>query len=623
MRRAGSTRRTRRTGRPRSTRHTRHTRHTQGLRRPLTTRSLRHARSAREPRSAGRIRHTRSPRWRRSRRTTRRGRCARRLRGPRSRRPLDTRRRHELGGHVPAHRRTRSGRWIRALRLRTRYPGGTGRRRQVRSPGLRPARGRRQLAGGDIGDVPGTRRGPRSTGRAGHTRRLRRPSTTGRLRVPVRGRTRRGRRTSRTRTLRIPVRRPTRRRRRTSRTRTLRIPVRRPTRRRRRTSRTRTLRIPVRRPTRRRRRTSRTRTLRIPVRRPTRRRRRRRRDTSPRPTGSSRTRCTGPLRIPVRRPTRRRNPPRPLLTHPGRRPRAPRNPRGPGVRDLRDLLDVHALGDLHDLRALQGRRSPLLRTATTTATAHRRREHRLRQRHGEVLTAVGVGPGPRPRPGRHPRRGTRTGTRPRIAGSTVPSPGGNPVAADPQLVRRVLQPLRRCQKKRRLVQVDPGRRGRAPRILDPVLPAVRLLVPADHLAHRQRGPQRGLPAVPGDHQPLRTAVRTRPLRTVLGPHHEPEVELPHPHLTMLIRRHIPVDPLFRALLRLRERHHRSVHSPTEDTGTDRAKPPSTIRFATVSNSGGLPASRDRNTSKSAPQGSNSRCTRSAGGSEGSTSRASS
>lgn len=538
LRRAGSTRRTRSTRRLRSTRPTRHTRE---------------PREPREPRSAGRIRPSRSPRWRRSRRTTRRGRCARRLRSSRSRRPLNTRRRHELGGHIPAPRRTRSGRRSRAPRLRTGHPGRTGRRRRGRSPGLRPARGRRQLAGGHIGDVPGTRRGPRSTGSARHTRRLRRPSTTGRLRIPVRGRPRRRRRSTRTRS---------------------------------------------------------TSSLRIAVRR--RIRRRRRRDTSPRPT---RTRSTGSLRIPVRR-----------------RPRTPRNPRSPGVRDLRDLLDVHPLRDLHDLRALQGRRSLLLRTVTaTTATAHRRREHRLRQRHGEVLTPVSVGPCPRPRPGGHSRRGTRTSARtstrpgPRSIRPTVPRPGGNPrpVAADPQLVRRVLQPLRRRQKKRRLVQIDPGRRGRAPRVLDPVLPAVRLLVPANHLAHRQRGPQRGLPAVPGDHQPLRTAVRTRSLRTVLGPHHEPEVELPHPHLTMLIRRHIPVDPLFRALLRLRERHHRSVHSPTEDTGTDRAKPPSTIRFATVSNSGGLPASRDRNTSKSAPQGSNSRCTRSDGGTEGSTSRASS
>ncbi|MDQ1069980.1 hypothetical protein QFZ32_005420 [Streptomyces canus] len=511
------------------------------------------------------MRHTRSPGRRRSRRTTRSGRCARRLRCSRSRRPLDTRRRHELGGHIPAPRRTRSGRRSRVPLLRTGHPGGTRRRRRGRSAGLRPTRGRRQLAGGDIGDVPGARRGPRSTGSARHTRRPRRPSTTtGRLRIPVRRHTRRRRRTSHTRS---------------------------------------------------------TSTLRITVRGCTRRRRRSRPGTWP-------TRPTRPLRIPVRRPPRRRNPPRPLLTHPGRRPRTPRNPRSPGVRglrDLRDLLDVHALRDLHDLRALQGRRSPLLRTAT----AHRRREHRLRQRHGEVLTPVGVGPGPGPGHGRHPRRGTRisirTSTRPRTTRPTVPSPGRNPraVAADPQLVRRVLQPLRRRQEKRRLVQIDPGRRGHAPRVLDPVLPAVRLLVPANHLAHRQRGPQRGLPAVPGDHQPLRTAVGTRSLRPVLGPHHEPEVELPHPHLTMLIRRHIPVDPLFRALLRLRERHHRSVHSPTEDTGTDRAKPPSTIRFATVSNSGGLPASRDRNTSKSAPQGSNSRCTRSAGGSEGSTSRASS
>ncbi|MDQ0909971.1 hypothetical protein QFZ22_005956 [Streptomyces canus] len=572
------------------------------------------------------MRHTRSPGRRRSRRTTRSGRCARRLRCSRSRRPLDTRRRHELGGHIPALRRTRSGRRSRVPLLRTGHPGGTRRRRRGRSAGLRPTRGRRQLAGGDISDVPGARRGPRSTGSARHTRRPRRPSTTtGRLRIPVGGRTRRRRGRRRDTSPRTT---------RSSRTRSarpLRIPVRRHTGRRQRTSHARstsTLRIPVRRHTRRRRRTSHTRstgTLRITVRGCTRRRRRSRPGTWP-------TRPTQPLRIPVRGRTRRRNPPRPLLTHPGRRPRAPRNPRSPGVRglrDLRDLLDVHALRDLHDLRALQGRRSPLLRTAT----AHRRREHRLRQRHGEVLTPVGVGPGPGPGHGRHPRRGTRistrvsirTSTRPRTTRPTVPSPGRNPraVAADPQLVRRVLQPLRRRQEKRRLVQIDPGRRGHAPRVLDPVLPAVRLLVPANHLAHRQRGPQRGLPAVPGDHQPLRTAVGTRSLRPVLGPHHEPEVELPHPHLTMLIRRHIPVDPLFRALLRLRERHHRSVHSPTEDTGTDRAKPPSTIRFATVSNSGGLPASRDRNTSKSAPQGSNSRCTRSAGGSEGSTSRASS
>ncbi len=133
-----------------------------------------------------------------------------------------------------------------------------------------------------------------------------------------------------------------------------------------------------------------------------------------------------------------------------------------------------------------------------------------------------------------------------------------------------------------------------------------LLVPPDDLTHRQPRPQRRLTAVPGDHQPLTAPVRDGTLRPVLGPHHEAQLELTDAHLTVLVRGHVTVDPLVRPLLCLRESHHRAHLS----TGTARAKPPSTIRFATVSSSGGLPASRSRKASKSEPQGSSSRSTRS-------------
>ncbi len=203
------------------------------------------------------------------------------------------------------------------------------------------------------------------------------------------------------------------------------------------------------------------------------------------------------------------------------------------------------------------------------------------------------------------RRGngrSRIRNRPRSSG--LPGIAVRTPVRNPQLVRRLLQPLRRSQQERRLIQIDTLRRlGNRLRL--PRRPVV-LLVPPYHLAHRQPGPQRGLTTVPGDHQPLTAPVRNRALRTVLGPHHETQLELTDPDLTVLIRGHVTVDPLIRPLLRLRERHHRAHPS----TGTARAKPPSTIRFATVSSSGGLPASRWRNASKSSPHGSSSRSTRS-------------
>jgi len=156
---------------------------------------------------------------------------------------------------------------------------------------------------------------------------------------------------------------------------------------------------------------------------------------------------------------------------------------------------------------------------------------------------------------------------------------------NPQLVRRLLKPLRRSQQERRLIQINTLRRLRhIPHLRRrPVL----LLVPPDHLTHRQPRPQRGLTTVPGDHQTLPATVGNRTLRPVLRPHHKTQLELTDPDLTLLIRGHVTVDPLIRPLLRLRERHHRTHPS----TGTARAKPPSTIRFATVSSSGGLPARR--------------------------------
>lgn len=547
-------------------------------------------------RTAGRIR--RSRRSGRARNT----RCARRLRCPRPGRPalepVGPQRGDELRRHIPTRRRTRRGR-RRGTRSRARRPRTARRRRRGRA--ATPTRRRRRLARGGIGDVPGVRR-ERPLRRTRPHRRLRRPRRTrhapGPLRIPIRRRTRHRRRRTALRHTR-----------------------------RRRTRHTRT-----------------TRRTRIAVSRPTRRTTRRRRA----PLG------------------RTRHPGRPSHTRHSRRTRHPTHRRTPTStrrvriaerrcerrrRQLAPARDERRLG----VRRRRGRRSVVV------GTAQRRREHGRGQRHGTVVPRirVGVRPGPRRGPGRHPRRGrrprghpglrlrksprpgpgpspapgTRRSTRTRAhtgtstgtstSTSTDPGTGPAPPIRNPQLIRRLLQPLRRRQQEGRLIQIDPSRRRRrgSGRVVGgtPVL----LLVPADHLTHRQRGPQRGLTAVPGDHQPLRTPVRARPVRTVLRPHDEAELELPHPHLTMLVRGHIPVDPLFGALLRLRERHHRSVHSPAPETGTDRANPPSTIRFATVSNSGGLPASRDRKASKSSPHGSSSRATRSAGGTEGSTSRASS
>ncbi len=206
--------------------------------------------------------------------------------------------------------------------------------------------------------------------------------------------------------------------------------------------------------------------------------------------------------------------------------------------------------------------------------------------------------------GRSRIRNGRSRIRNRPRSSGLPGIAVRTPVRNPQLVRRLLQPLRRSQQERRLIQIDTLRRlGNRLRL--PRRPVV-LLVPPYHLAHRQPRPQRGLTTVPGDHQPLTAPVRNRALRTVLGPHHETQLELTDPDLTVLIRGHVTVDPLIRPLLRLRERHHRAHPS----TGTARAKPPSTIRFATVSSSGGLPASRWRNASKSSPHGSSSRSTRS-------------
>lgn len=548
-------------------------------------------------RTAGRIR--RSRRSGRARNT----RCARRLRCPRPGRPalepVGPQRGDKLRRHIPTRRRTRRGR-RRDTRSRARRPRTARRRRRGRA--ATPTRRRRRLARGGVGDVPGVRR-ERPLRRTRPHRRLRRPRRTrhapGPLRIPIRRRTRHRRR-------RTPLRHT----------------------RRRRTRHTRT-----------------TRRTRIAISRPTR--------HSPRRT----TRHTTRHRTPRRRHAplgRTRHPGRPSHTRHSRRTRHPTHRRTPTStrrvriaerrcerrrRQLAPARDERRLG----VRRRRGRRSVVV------GTAQRRREHGRGQRHGTVVPRirVGVRPGPRRGPGRHPRRGrrprghpglrlrksprpgpgTRRSTRTRAhtgtGTGTDPGTGPAPPIRNPQLIRRLLQPLRRRQQEGRLIQIDPSRRRRrgSGRVVGgtPVL----LLVPADHLTHRQRGPQRGLTAVPGDHQPLRTPVRARPVRTVLRPHDEAELELPHPHLTMLVRGHIPVDPLFGALLRLRERHHRSVHSPAPETGTDRANPPSTIRFATVSNSGGLPASRDRKASKSSPHGSSSRATRSAGGTEGSTSRASS
>lgn len=281
------------------------------------------------------------------------------------------------------------------------------------------------------------------------------------------------------------------------------------------------------------------------------------------------------------------------------------------------------------LRGDDRRRGPVV-----VRTRQRRREHRRGQRHtGPAGMRVRVRTRPRSTPGRHtvrsrrlvvlltngsrPRgpapRGTRSsGPRDRGRSGRIGGSGSSrrrllrtrPPVRNPQLVRRLLKPLGRTQQERRLIQIDALRRLRnIPRPgRDPVL----LLVPPYHLAHRQTRPQRRLTTVPGDHQPLTAPVRHRTLGPVLGPHHETQLELTDPDLTVLIRGHITVDPLIRTLLRLRERHHRAHPS----TGTARAKPPSTIRFATVSNSGGLPARRWRKASKSSPHGSRSRSTRS-------------
>lgn len=248
------------------------------------------------------------------------------------------------------------------------------------------------------------------------------------------------------------------------------------------------------------------------------------------------------------------------------------------------------------------------RCVVVVRARQRRREDRRRKPHRNILTGgVGVRTGPGRRPGRsgarrrgsvipaaigvgprrtaalrrrdrgrrrrRPRTGTRARTRTRTRRRrrrrrTRTRPRPRPRSTHP--VRRVLQPLRRRQQERRLIQIDTLRRPR--RLRDLRLRPVLLLVPPDHLTHRQPRPQRRLTAVPRDHQPLEPAVRPRTLRPVLRPHHEPQLELPHPHLTVLIRGHVAVDPLVRAFLRLSECHHRA-HPPPGRRGRSR-RPPS-------------------------------------------------
>lgn len=497
-------------------------------------------------------------RLRRTRRTRRLRRSVP-LRGPAPRgAPLATRTpgplraecRHELRGHVTARRSTRRPgprRRRRRTRPRTRRPRGTRRRRRGRTRAPPTPRRRSRLAGGGVRDVPGVR-SERPPGRTLPGRRLR----------PTGGTIGTGR-TSGTSSLVHP----------------LRIPVRPPTRPGRR-------RTALRRPRHAR---SGTRPRRIAVPR-TRRTSRpgspvpgsarmihRRRDRSRRQLTAARHQ--GRLCISGRRRgrrivtglTQRRREDRRgqrhgtvvpgigvgVRTGPGRRPgrsgsrgrsgRRGRRSRSPGSPRLGPLITPPGSRPRRTTPRRDRRRPRRGSSPTTGRSSGSPRRGTTRPGRSSIR--------PRSSPRSHPGNRTRSPTR----GSPGPSPDPPPIR-NPQLVRRVLQPLRRSQQERRLVQIHPRGRRRRCRLLRRVRTAVLLLVPADHLTHRQPGPQRRLAAVPRDHQPLRAPVRTRPVRPVLGPHHEPQVELPHPHLTVLVRRHVPVDPLFRALLRLREGHHR-------------------------------------------------------------------
>ncbi|CAL9311970.1 hypothetical protein SUDANB51_03344 [Streptomyces sp. enrichment culture] len=585
-RRIRGARRLRRTRRARGLRHTRRARR---LRRTLRTRRLlrrqRRTLPLRGPDPRG------TPMAPRTARTFVTRSDARTARTARSAGPLGAKRRHELRRHVTARRSTRCPgprRRRRRPRLRTRRPSGT--RRTRRTGGTRCTRRRRRgrtrppatprrrsrLAGRGVGDVPGVR-SERPPGRTRPTRRLRPTGGTSRtgcgtrgspsspagaLRIPVRRRSGRSSRSRGRRTplvaLRIPVRLPTRPgRKRAALRRPRRIAVPRAGRPGSGSGRARL--VHRRRDRSRRQLTAARHQGRLGISRRRRRRvvadlaQRRREDRRGQRHGTVVPAIgvgvrTGPGRRPGRHDRcgrRSRSPtvgsPRlgPFVAPPGSRPRRT-TPRRDG-RPLRGSSRITGRDSGTPRRGgtSPGRstRSPRRDSTGTGITSHRPRSS-IRNR---------------------PRSSPRSPT-PGPTGSHAPSPTGGrpgpPPIRNPQLVGRVLQPLRRSQQERRLVQIHPRGRRRRCRLLHRVRTAVLLLVPADHLTHRQPGPQRRLAAVPRDHQPLRAPVRTRPVRPVLGPHHEPQVELPHPHLTMLVRRHVPVDPLFGALLRLREGHHR-------------------------------------------------------------------
>ncbi len=545
------------TARRRPTGDTRRMRGARGLRRTLRTRRLlrrqRRTLPLRGPDPRG------TPMAPRTARTFVTRSDARTARTARSAGPLGAKRRHELRRHVTARRSTRCPgprRRRRRPRLRTRRTrrtGGTRRTRRRRRGRTRPPatpRRRSRLAGRGVGDVPGVR-SERPPGRTRPTRRLRPTGGTSRTGCGTRGSPSRP-----AGALRIPVRRRSRR---SSRSRGRRTPLV-------------ALRIPVRLPTRPgRKRAALRRPRRIAVPRAGRpgsgsgraRLVHRRRDRSRRQLTAARHQ--GRLGISRRRRRRvvadlaqRRCEDRRGQRHgtvvpaigvgvrtgpgrrPGRRGRCGRRSRSPTVGSPR----------LGPFVAPPGSRPR--RTTPRRDDRALRGSSRITGRDSGTPRRGGTSPG---RSTRSPRSPT-----PGPTGSHAPSPTGGrpgpPPIRNPQLVGRVLQPLRRSQQERRLVQIHPRGRRRRCRLLHRVRTAVLLLVPADHLTHRQPGPQRRLAAVPRDHQPLRAPVRTRPVRPVLGPHHEPQVELPHPHLTMLVRRHVPVDPLFGALLRLREGHHR-------------------------------------------------------------------
>lgn len=160
-------------------------------------------RTTRPTRAHGTPGPTRSPRTTRITRPTRPTRPT----GPA--RPFRTEPRNHLRRHIPTGRRRRSRRRRRrtgrTARPRTRRPRRTRRRRGRRTPA--PARRRRRLAGGGVGDVPGVgrERPPRRTGTAGRLRRV----AAWPLGIPVRrtGRTRTRPTRSLRSTLRIPIRR--------------------------------------------------------------------------------------------------------------------------------------------------------------------------------------------------------------------------------------------------------------------------------------------------------------------------------------------------------------------------------------------------------------------------------